>query len=302
MSQLSRLVLVLVPLLSWTAAAEPNPERTRKERRVTLSAAPVEIRVAPGTVTTLVFDASLDRQSVELDRTRFALVDVGDRTLILEPLAELKGEVALRVRFADASQPESKFNLITHPAEVDSQVRLFRDARSPEAMQAQVAELEARCAACEAALAALRERNETTGVAGMALAKQFETRGVRVDWLKTWSSSGAGGLRAKSVRRYLAESWVVLAVTVQNTSGQPWRTDGAWLVSESTGTREEARTVAMASETLLPGGMGLVVVEFSSPRGLPGEVFRLVVQGADGNRPLSVEGVAIRDGAQEKSP
>jgi uncharacterized protein (TIGR02268 family) len=302
LSQLSRLVLVLVPLLSWTAAAEPNPERARKERRVTLSAAPVEIRVAPGTVTTLVFDASLDRQSVELDRTRFALVDVGDLTLVLEPLAELKGEVALRVRFADASKPESRFNLITHPSEVDSQVRLFPDARSPEAMQAQVAELEARCAACEAALSVLRERAKAMGAAGMVLAKQFGPGGVKVAWLEKWSSSGAGGLRVKSVRRYLANSWVVLGVTVENTSGQPWRAERASLVSESTGTRQEARTVAMASETLLPAGKDLVSVEFRRPPGQPGEVFRLMVQGTDGNRSLSIEGVAIVDGAQEKSP
>ncbi len=280
--------------------AEPNPERVRKERRVTLSKAPAEIRVAPGTITTLAFDATLDRDSVELDRTLFALVDVGERTINVEPLALLKGDVVLRVRFADASQPEAKFNLTTHPSEVDSQVRVFRDARSPEAMQAQMAELEARGAACEAELAAQRERIRSSGPAGMVLANQLGTKGVRVDRLKPRSSAGAGGLRAGFVRRFISEEWVVLDVEVESTYDQPWSADKAWLESESTGARVEARTVATAPEALPPAGRGRVVVEFNGHPGREGEVFRLIVHAVDEHRALSVTGVVIKNGAQEK--
>lgn len=301
MPQLPALVLVLVPLLAGAATAEPNPERVRKERHVMLSNAPSEIRVAPGVVTILILDSNLDRESVELDRTLFALVDVGERTINVEPLALLKGDVVLRVRFADASRPEAKLTLVSHPSEVDSQVRVFRDPRSPEAMQVQVAELEARRAACESELAALRERNKATGAAGMVLAKQIGAAGVRVARFKKWSGTGSGGLRTRRVRRYLSDSWVVLEVEAENTSNQPWRAEEAWLVSESTGTRVKASTVAMEPEALFPDGTSLVAVEFSGPPGQLGEVFRLVMHGSNGNQPLSVDGLLVMDGAQEKS-
>ncbi|MFP2909264.1 DUF2381 family protein [Pyxidicoccus sp. 3LFB2] len=303
MPQLSRLVLALVPLLVWTAAAEPSSERERKERSVTLSAAPIEIRVAPGTITTLAFDANLDRQSVEMDRTRFALVDVGERTINLEPVAELTGGVGFRVRFADAVRlGVVVFSLATHPSEVDSQVRVFREVRTPEALQAQVAALEARCSACESELAAQRERARASGPAGMVIAKHLGTKGVSAVRLQSKSSAGAGGLRAGFVRRYLSEEWVVLEVEVENLSSHQWRAETAWVERESDGRRFEARTVVMAPEALLPGGAGLVAVEFSGPPGQPGEPFRLVMLVPDGNRAMSITGVLLRDGAQEKSP
>jgi uncharacterized protein (TIGR02268 family) len=104
-------------LASALAGVQPRP--TARERQVintrqlvlpTSTMEPVpEVRVAPGILTTRVFDAALARDSVKLDGegTRIRVVDVGDRSVIVEPLVELGQErVLLRVRFADGAAPE----------------------------------------------------------------------------------------------------------------------------------------------------------------------------------------------------
>jgi hypothetical protein len=57
----------------------------------------------------------------------------------------------------------------------------------------------------------------------------------------------------------------------------------------------------MAPEVLAAPTSGRVAVEFAGPPGSVGEVLRLVVEDADGARPLSVAGVVMQDTAQEKS-
>ncbi|AEI62615.1 hypothetical protein LILAB_03450 [Corallococcus macrosporus] len=89
--------------------------------------APVpELRIAAGLATLLIFDAPLDRGAMELEgRSRFRLVDVGERILALEPLEDLgRGErLMLRVRYADGASPEQGvFALVTH-ARVRNAVR-----------------------------------------------------------------------------------------------------------------------------------------------------------------------------------
>jgi hypothetical protein len=51
-----------------------------------------EVRVAANAGTYFVFDAAIDRASVEVERqaTRFRLVDPGERTLFIEPLEALR--------------------------------------------------------------------------------------------------------------------------------------------------------------------------------------------------------------------
>jgi len=92
------------------AAAQLAPApRQRVDRGVLLSAdapEPVDtLRLAPGVLTTLLFDASLDKASVELEGKdlRIRLVDVGERSLMLEAAMELNPSERwlVRVRFLD---------------------------------------------------------------------------------------------------------------------------------------------------------------------------------------------------------
>jgi hypothetical protein len=92
-------VLTLVSFLaSALAGAQPRP--AARERQVvsnrqlvlpTNATGPVpEVRVAPG-ATTITFDAALARDSVKLDGEgmRIRRVDVGDQSVIVEPLVKL---------------------------------------------------------------------------------------------------------------------------------------------------------------------------------------------------------------------
>ena len=209
--------------------------------------------------------------------------------------------VELRVPFLnEPALAEPVFQLVTATDVADAQVMVYRSANAPELMQARLAELEARSAACEAELSTQRERDKAMGPAGWVLSGQVEGQGVRVARLKRWSGSGTAGVTARNVRRFLAAAWVVLAMDVQNDSGQPWRPERAWL-ERATGSRVEALTVRMAPEVLAPGDSGRVVVEFERSPKRDGAVFGLVVQDADGARPLSLTSVEIEAEKQEKS-
>ncbi|WP_395848338.1 DUF2381 family protein [Cystobacter fuscus] len=125
------------------------PARERQERQVVVSSSPdepvPEVRVAAGIATTLVFNVPIDRASVEVEgqRTRFRLVDVGERTLFLKPLVPPgDGErLGVRVRYKDGVSPAfAVFALVSHPTVVDTRVDVARIQRSPEVLEAELAQ------------------------------------------------------------------------------------------------------------------------------------------------------------------
>lgn len=297
------LLLTLLSMAAWAAEAETSPGPSLRFRSVLLTAKTEEVRVALRIPMTLTFDAEIDPEAVKRHApARVRLLSISETSITLMAVGELGKGVELRVPFLnEPALAEPVFQLVTAADVVDAQVMVFRSTNAPELMQARLTELETRSAACEAELAAQRERGKATGPAGWVLSGQVEEGGVSVANLKRWSDSGTAGIRGVSVRRFRADGWVVLEVVVRNDSGQPWRPGRAWLESASTGSRVEARTVDMAAEVLPAGERGHVGVEF---RGWPtreGEVFGLVVQDADGARPLAGTGVVIKDKMQEKS-
>jgi uncharacterized protein (TIGR02268 family) len=100
--------------------------------------------------------------------TRIRRVDVGDKSVIVEPLVELGQERALlRVRFMDGAAPaEATLAFVSDPAQVDSHVRVSRRAHSAEELEKKLAEVRARCEAREVELAELRARCEANGLVG----------------------------------------------------------------------------------------------------------------------------------------
>nr|WP_246357052.1 DUF2381 family protein [Pyxidicoccus fallax] len=285
------MVLALLSLVAWTeAAARPPEERTLRARRVVLSGATVDVRVAPGVPTTLNFDADLDPRSVALDDSvRVKLLSVAARAITLVPSTELDGPVTLRARFADAGLTLAPiFSLRADPAEVDAQVMLYRDTRTPELLLARMAELEARAAACEAELAARRDGASATGPAAMVLAGKLET-GVRAKKGMCVTHAGTGALACEETWSYLAKEWVVVTIRLRNRSDQPaWKPGRLWLVGESNLERIEARAVSMAAEALEPGSTGTLAVEFPPPPQSPRQAWLLELQESDGARPSPI--------------
>ncbi|QSQ23698.1 DUF2381 family protein [Pyxidicoccus parkwayensis] len=305
MSPLPGLVLALLLLTSWTAAAQSPTERTVRVRRVPLTGIPIEVRVAPGIPTTLNFEADIDVQSVVLGATeRVRLLAVAPRAITLVSVAELDAGVALHARFAEACLPsEPGFILRADAEEVDAQVTVYRDARAPELLRAQAAEWEARATTCESELATLRERGGVS-LAALVLSGELDGRGVRVDSLQCEGGFRASGLECYGVMRFLSVVRVVVFIRLLNAPGHPvWRRGRAWLVSESSGERFEARVVALEPAAFAPGADGTLVLEFPRPPVDAGADFRLEAQDAEGTRHLSIAHVtmdALAEPAQGK--
>ncbi|RKG70793.1 DUF2381 family protein [Corallococcus sp. CA054B] len=294
--------MLLGGLLLFTAAqAQPaSSVRERRDRRVVLPrpGEPVlEVPVAAGILTTLVLDSALDRNSVELEgRTRFKLVDVGERAINLEPVMELgAGEhLMLRVRFADGAFPEhAVFALVSHPAVVDTRVEVSRRPLAPEALQAELSEVRAQLKAKEAELAALRARGDASSPAALALAGLLDVGGVsarRVDLQpkKEMQSS----LRVVDGFSLRASAWGMVSVEVKNYGKTPWTPTEARLSSSTGGVTVQVLGVHMKQPRIGPGEVGTVVVEMEKPAWDEGTLFRLELVDATGARPLHIPSVA----------
>lgn len=300
----SWVVLALIPLLASTlSVAQPRP--AARERQVinsrqlvlptsTLGPMP-EVRVAPGILTTLVFDAALARDSVKLDGegTRIRMVDVGDRSVIVEPLVELGQErVLLRVRFADGAAPEgATLALVSDPAQVDSHARVSRRAHSAGALEKELAEVRARCEAREVELTELRARCETSGLVSLVLAGLLGRRDLKNAEQIAWDAQGSGASGLAMGRDgwvKVAQQWMLLVVKVKNLPGQPpWSPDQVTLRRTKTNEAVRVRAVRMDRPRLGPDEEGLVAMEAESPAVAAGERFRLELSETASGRHLS---------------
>ncbi len=303
MSPLPGRVLALLSLMAWTAAAQPLPERTLRSRRVPLTGAAVDVRVAPGVPTTLNFDADIHPPSVVLEPSgSVQVLAMAARAITLMPVAELGKAVSLRVRFADACVTlEPRFSLRADAAEVDAQVTAYRTAPAPELLLAQVAELEARAAACEAEVGPLRERVRGTGPASWVISGQLDAAGVRTEGGNCEWDTGVHGMECDKAAHHLATTWMVVSMRLRLPRGQPaWKPGKAWLVSESSGERFAARGVTLASDTLGPDADATLAVEFFPPSPRLGEHYRVEVHEADGARNLSMWVAGAKTAASKK--
>lgn len=247
-----------------------------------------EVRVAANTLTLLRFDASIDRASVEVEgrTTRFQLVDVGDRTLILELAMEPgSGEkLGVRVRYKDGASPASAaFALVSHPTLVDREVEVVRRPRTVEALEAALAEKDAQ-------LAALRT---VSGPVGLVFSGRLGPEGVRARRLAAISAAAQNGLKVLDGRGYRATTWALAAVRVYNLPGQrPW-VPGVARLTRADGTPVKVLSVTLNKAQLEPGEEGLVAVETEAPSWTTGEVLRLELMDKSGSRRLSPVNVEL---------
>ncbi|MCY1083563.1 DUF2381 family protein [Archangium lansingense] len=266
---------------SAAAAQQPqSPARERQERQVVVPSSPAEpvseIRVAAGIATTFVFNAAIDRALVEVEgrATRFRLVDVGERTLFLEPLVPPgDGErLAVRVRYKDGASPAfAVFALVSHPTEVDTRVDVARMQRSPEVLEAALAQ-------CEA------------GEPGyLVLSGRLDRRGVRARPIAIAPDSQVqAGMKLEEGTGYRAGTWALAAVRVHNLPGQqPW-TAGEARLTRADGTPVRVVAVRMDRPQLASGDVGLVVAETEVPYWTAGEVFHLELREKGGGRHLVI--------------
>ncbi len=249
-----------------------------------------EVRVAVGTSTSLRFDAPIERASLEVEgrKERFHLVDVGEHFIVLEPsLAPGPGErLGLKVRYRGGSSPaQATFSLVSHDTEVDGEVKVARHPRTPESLEAELAEKDAK-------LAALQARCGESGPAGLVFSGRLDLDGV---WARTFEvhSGTQQGLKAAGGIGYRAGRWAMAVVRVRNLPGQPpWSPVQARLL-RADGTPVKVLHVGMDREQLTPGEEGVVAVETEAPFWEASDTFSLEVVDLSGTRRLLIPAVLL---------
>ena len=279
-------VLVAVPdAVAWAEAAGPltREVKARSVELARLAAGEVpEVRVAPGFLTVLEFDAALASGAVMVEgrESRFALLEINARTLVLRPAVELAPteRLLLTVGFTDGLAPARVvFALVAHPSEVDGQVQVVRRPYSAEALQSRLEAVLARC--------------ETGGLAKVALSGAVDWSGVTVKSLKGQHLlSGLEQSSTPASRSYRSSKLFVATVSLHLPAGAlPW-TPGEAQVLDATGQVVRRVSVWMDVARLEPGQSGVLAVELERRPEDEGKRFSLEVRERDGAR-----GVLIQD-------
>jgi uncharacterized protein (TIGR02268 family) len=284
------LVPVLLLLGLSPAARASAPAREKRSTRISLADSPTrtpELRVAPGTATLVHFvDADIDRSEVKLEGrdSRVSLVDVGDHSLMLEPLLELGPEerLVLVVRFTDGRLPDRvAFTLVADEAVVDERVSVSRKARGAEMCQVELEEVRAACAARDAELAALKARSAANGPAALFMDGVLDERGLRPGDIRVSNGSDARGVTAIEGNLLSATSWVLVALKVLNTGKEDWTPAEARLTSAA-GERLQVITLLTKPGVVPAGGSGLLVLQVKRSSQSNGTTFRLEVRDGAG--------------------
>ncbi|MFL5354482.1 DUF2381 family protein [Archangium sp.] len=280
---LARRSLCLLPLVgAASAAAQPRlfsgPEL--KARSLVLPDNPTApaptVRAAPGYVTVLEFDASIDPDSLSVEgrQERFALVEATTRTVVLRPALALPEDtpLLLTVDFADGLTPShATLALVPATGEVDAQVRVIRRPRSVPALES---ELEAVLARCEAG-----------NLAKLALSGELRG-GVTLERLPSADSSSEVKVLEQNIYRTLAHA--VVAVELELAPGaRPWTPGEAWL-RDAAGQVLRRLPVWMDGTRLQPGESRSLAVELERPSAPAEPRWRVELRERDGERHMAL--------------
>ena len=282
MPQPVRLALALA--LVWGAAprVEAAPGRTKRERPVVVvvnPAAPLpEVRVEAATPTLLFFPTVIaestltvdeqprrvDTAAVPGDGSRIRVLDVGKRTILVQPVEDLRpGERhELAIFFADGRAPaRAAFALVTDPAQVDARIDVER--REPLNTT------------CPVDAPPVPPRPEDFVLLGYVGRDGVQTASVEA------ASDGTAGLSSDRGVSYRAESWVLVDVGISNAAGQRSWTPREGMLRGRGGVTLRARLLTVGGGEIAPG-VRKRVLAVADPPPNPGEVFALDIRGTDG--------------------
>jgi uncharacterized protein (TIGR02268 family) len=285
--QPSTLALVLL-LLGEAARAQPAPSRAHHRRSIIVTGNPAdplpEVRSAKGIGITLHFDGEIREESVKVDECRIRVVDVGKKSLLVEPVtaprADQPSEVS--VMFADGEQERAAFVIVPHPSEVDTWIEVTRQTeKSGEACKARIDELSARCGA-----------QSPTGFRRSGL---LPDRGIQARTFPRYADGG-GNLVSDGGVSFRGRDWVLLEVEIINASGQAWAPRVATLKSKD-GAPVTVRLMTPEVEEIAPGESWRVWVETDDPPASAGVFFTLEVSGE--GRSVGVGNVELAPRAEE---
>jgi uncharacterized protein (TIGR02268 family) len=263
--------LLVLALLQGSPVVEPLPAAVCEDmRRIELSRSPTrgerEICVSPGFLTGLLFDAPV---SVELqDEVRFVEVTRGRSGISFVPPRELvEGErLRLTARFMDgASQEAIAFTLVAQSGRATHQVEVFRDRRTRESLQQEVAQERAKQQRLSEENQRLREELERmrahleqgVGLRGVIISGAMGPEGVAARPLTGLDERPERELLVTRGICYRSGGRAAAAVWVTNSGTEPWTVVGASLVVNG----EPMKGLIWQGETIAAGETGVVVVE-----------------------------------------
>ncbi|MDC0707481.1 DUF2381 family protein [Stigmatella sp. ncwal1] len=276
-------------LVGAEAQAQPSTTREQRQRPLTVTGNPAEppheIRVAKGVITVLRTDTPIKRDAIEVDgRGTRITVDVGDSSIILEPLLELGSaeRLVLRVPFADGHAPaQAVFVLMPSPSDVDTRIDVVRRVLPDPACQAPAAP----CAAVTSADAVTSGLIDDSGVQTGAVPSFIDT---------------ASGFESQEGVFYRAWNWVLVEVEVIPPSGHPsWRPTRA-MVTSKTGSAVPVRAMKAEPSQRSPGRGVRVFVEMDVPAPTAGLEFVLQLHGGADAPSLSIPTVKLPPAKEDK--
>ncbi|CAM4139780.1 DUF2381 domain-containing protein [Corallococcus exiguus] len=229
------------------------------------------------------FSSPIQRKTLTFDESRIRVLDAGERSIIVQPVANLgdgeRQEIA--VFFADGHQPtRAAFVLVTDPADVDSRI----DVQRPEPPNT----------ACQPTDQAPAPKPEDFVLLGYVDAKGVTTSS------RKGNLNGAQGFQLELIVAFRGAGWILADVKIMNNSDRP-----AWTPREATfvgrvGMPLRARLVAETPGAILPGEGGRVLAVMEVPKTNADLVFTLEVHG-DGERRLTIPDVRFPKPAAEEA-
>jgi len=232
--------LLFLAVLQSTPVVQPTAAPCQDVQRIELSwvrGASPEICVSPGLLTGFVFDS---RVTVDLEQEiRFAEVTRGNTSVsILPPGDGLAGErLRLTAHFSDGASVT--FVLIFHSGQATRQVEVYRDKRTRESFQHEIAQAEARIRQLEQKnellqhqLEQLRaECGDPRGLRRLIASKSINAKGIRAsDIALAILQRVEGALSVVQGRIYRSNNRVTLEVWLHNPSEEPWTLSAVSLV------------------------------------------------------------------------
>ncbi|HYH98653.1 DUF2381 family protein, partial [Hyalangium sp.] len=247
-------------MVGLTALAQAAPSGRSAPRAILLTGKVGEsplISVAPGTFTLIILDAPLVRESIEVEgRARFAVVDVGVRTVTLSPTAALgpAERLALRVTYREGFPSSVVFLLTGQPGAVDDVVNVSRPQQTVEACRVELSASRERCAAQSKELEELKARPPALSPAAVALAGFVDDDGMRGKDFLPECRTVRGELRLVECKGLGGKTWSVVVLEVSNTGGEPWVPAWAEVTPAAGGEPRRARAVLTGQAPLPPRG------------------------------------------------
>jgi uncharacterized protein (TIGR02268 family) len=290
--------LLLLAILRGSPIEQPPSADCQDVHRVELSGARAtsqsgEVCVSSGLLTGFVFDAPV---VVDLeDEVRFSEVTHGRTSIsFMGPADGVVGEhFRLTARFDDGTR--ATFALVLHSGQATRQVEVYRDKRTPESFQHELAQERARNQQLQREFERLQyqlkqlraECGDPRSMRRLIASETVDKAGIRALGLepRQLTVDTSGHLEFNRGATYRTTNHLALEVWLKNTSEEPWSAVSATLV-DSKG-QEPGVRLWQQGGSLLPNQTGLVVVETEMLQGLRDE-FTLTLR-EDGSRTISIQ-------------